>query len=128
MVRRSVHFEVLCSAKYRYHYSEKFLHRKIKFYLRTRNPPSAYKQLSSNSSLTGKNRRAQDICLYQGCQLRGFSPKKANFGILLKNVQGIFYTNIWLLKCKRLLKLGWQHCFHRTGTFYEAANHILLTF
>jgi hypothetical protein len=32
--------------------------------------------------------RAQDICLYQGCQLRGFSPEKAIIGILLKNVLG----------------------------------------
>jgi hypothetical protein len=51
-----VHFGVLCTAKYRY--GEKILHRKIKFYLRTGNPPSAYEQLSSNSSRAGKNRRA----------------------------------------------------------------------
>jgi hypothetical protein len=70
MVPRFVDFEVSCSAKYRY--GEKFLHRNIIFYLRTGNPPSAYKQLSSNSSRTGKYRRAVDICLYQGCQLRGF--------------------------------------------------------
>jgi hypothetical protein len=56
MVRRFVQFEVLCPAKYRY--GEKFLHRKIEFYLRTGNPPSTYKQLYSNSSRTGKNRRA----------------------------------------------------------------------
>jgi hypothetical protein len=31
MARRFVHFEVLCTAKYRY--GEKFLHRKIKFYI-----------------------------------------------------------------------------------------------
>jgi hypothetical protein len=56
MVRRFVHFEVICTVKYRY--GEKILHRKIKFYLRTGNPPLAYKQLSSNSSRTGKNRQA----------------------------------------------------------------------
>jgi hypothetical protein len=45
---------------------------------------SAYKQLSSNSSRTGEKSpgRAKDICLYQGCQLRGFFALKANFGIL----------------------------------------------
>jgi hypothetical protein len=60
MVRRFVQFEVpvLCTAKYRYCYGEKFLHRKIKFYLRTGYTPSLYKQLSSNSSCTGKNRQA----------------------------------------------------------------------
>jgi hypothetical protein len=56
MVRRFVHLEVLCTAKYRY--GEKFLHCKIKFYLRTGNLPTAYKQLSLNSSYPGKNRRA----------------------------------------------------------------------
>jgi hypothetical protein len=60
MVRRYGHFEVLCTAKYRY--DEKFYHRQIKFYLRTGNPPSAYKQLSSNSSrirvkIAGPDRR-----------------------------------------------------------------------
>jgi hypothetical protein len=73
MVRRFVHFEVLCTAKYRY--GEKCLHRKIKFYLRTGNQPSAYKQLSSNCSVRGKIAgpgRAEDICLHQGSQLREF--------------------------------------------------------
>jgi hypothetical protein len=28
--------------------------------------------------------RAKDICLYQGCQLPGFSPEKANMGILFE--------------------------------------------
>jgi hypothetical protein len=67
-----VHFEVICTAQYRY--GEKLLH-----HLRTGNPTSAFKQLSSNSARQGKNRRAGD-----------FSPKKANFGILLKNAQDIF--------------------------------------
>jgi hypothetical protein len=56
MVRRFVHFEVLCTAKYRY--GAKFLHFKIKFYRRTGNLPTTYEQLSSNSSRTGKNRQA----------------------------------------------------------------------
>jgi hypothetical protein len=30
--------------------------------------------------------------------LGDFSPKKANFGIFLKNAQGIFYTNNWTFK------------------------------
>jgi hypothetical protein len=44
------------------------------------------KQLSSNSSRMGKNHtgRAEVICLHQCCQ-PFFLPKKANFGILLKN-------------------------------------------
>jgi hypothetical protein len=53
-----------------------------------RYPPSAYKHLSSKSSRTARKRQA--ICLHKGCQLRGFLPKKANLGILLKNVLGIF--------------------------------------
>jgi hypothetical protein len=71
MFRRFKHFEVLCTAKYRY--GEKFLHRKIKFYLRTGYPPSAYKQYLQ-TVLVWENPpgRAEDICLYQGCQLRGF--------------------------------------------------------
>jgi hypothetical protein len=74
MVRRFVHFEVLCTAKYRY--GEKCLHRKIKFYLLTGNPPSAYKQLSSNSSRTGKNRRARPkiFVFIRVANLGDFSP------------------------------------------------------
>jgi hypothetical protein len=82
MVRRLMHFEVLCTAKYRY--SENFLHRKIKFYLLTGNPPSAYKQLSSNSSRTGKNRRAGPkifIFIYiRVANFGDFSPKKQILG------------------------------------------------
>jgi hypothetical protein len=57
------------------------LHRKIKFYLRTGNPPSAYQQLSSNSSRTGKNHRdGPKIFVYiRVANLGDFSPKKANF-------------------------------------------------
>jgi hypothetical protein len=61
MARRFLHFEVLCcTAKYWYRYGAKFLHSKIKFYFRagTGNPPSVYKQLSPNSSRTGKNSQA----------------------------------------------------------------------
>jgi hypothetical protein len=89
MVRCFVHFEVLCTAKHRH--GEKFLHRKIKFYRPTGNPPSACKQLSSNSSRTGKNRRAgPKIFVYiRVANLGDFSHKKANFRILLKNAQGI---------------------------------------
>jgi hypothetical protein len=77
-----------------------FLHRKIKFYLRTGNPPSPYKQLSSNSSRTGKNRGAgPKIFVYiRVANLEEFSPKKANFGILLKNDQGIFRPIFGLFK------------------------------
>jgi hypothetical protein len=76
MVHRFVHCVVLCTAKYRY--DEKFLHRKIKFYLRTGNPPSVYKQLSSNISPSGKNRRAgPKIFVYiRVANLGDFSPKK----------------------------------------------------
>jgi hypothetical protein len=79
-----------CTAKYRY--GEKYLHRKIKFYLRTGNQPSAYKQLPSNSSRTGKNRRAgPKIFVYiMVAHLGDFSPKKVNLEILLENAQGIF--------------------------------------
>jgi hypothetical protein len=90
MVRRFVHFEVLCTAKYRY--GEKYLRRKIKFYLRTGNLPTAYKQLSSNSSRTGKNHRTgPKIFFYiRVANLGDFSPKKTNFRVFYKNVQGIF--------------------------------------
>jgi hypothetical protein len=98
-----VHFEVLCCAKYRC--DENFLHRKIKFYLRTGNPPSEYNQLSSNSSRTGKNRRAgPKIFIYN--RVANFSPIKANFGILLKNAQGIFRPISGLIKVlKRFFKI-----------------------
>jgi hypothetical protein len=78
MVRRFMHFEVLCIAKYRY--GENFLHRKIKFYLRTGNPPSAYKQLSSKSSRTGQKSPgwAEEICLHQG-HLKTFLDRYLDF-------------------------------------------------
>jgi hypothetical protein len=106
MVHRFVHLEVIFTSKYRC--GEKFLHRKIKFYLGTGNPPSAYKQLSSNNSRTGNNRRAgPKIFVYvRVANLGDFSPKKANFGILLKTAQGIFETNIWTFKVlKRFFKI-----------------------
>jgi hypothetical protein len=64
------------------------------------NPPSAYKQLSSNCSRMGKNCRAgPKIFVYiKVANLGDFSPRKANFWILLKNAQGIFKTNIWTFK------------------------------
>jgi hypothetical protein len=71
MVCRFVHFDVFCTAKYRYRYG------KIKFDLCTGNLPTAYKQLSSNSSRTGKNRRAgQKIFVYiRIANLGNFPPK-----------------------------------------------------
>jgi hypothetical protein len=77
MVRRFVHFEVICIAKYRY--GEKYLHRKIKFYLRTGNPPSVYKQLSSNSSRTGENSLAEDTYLFTSGLLQGIFRLKNKF-------------------------------------------------
>jgi hypothetical protein len=58
MFRRFEHFEVLCTAKYRY--GEKILHRKIKFYLRT-----------------GKNRQAGPniFVKIRVANLGDFSPK-----------------------------------------------------
>jgi hypothetical protein len=44
------------------------------------NPPSAYKQLSSNSSHTGKNRQT---FVYRVANLGDFSPKKAKMGMFL---------------------------------------------
>jgi hypothetical protein len=77
-------------------------------------------KLSSNSSRTGKNCLAgPKIFVYiRAANLGDFSPKKANFGILLKKAQGIFSTNSGRLKCYKdlFLNLGWQHCFHRNGT------------
>jgi hypothetical protein len=63
------------------------LHRKIKFYLCTANLPT-----DSNSSRTGKNHRAglKRFVYIRVANLDDFSPIKANFGIVLKNVQGIF--------------------------------------
>jgi sRNA-binding regulator protein Hfq len=46
-----------------------------------------FKQFSYGEKSPG---RAKDIFFIYGCKLRGFFPKKTNFGILLKNVQGIF--------------------------------------
>jgi hypothetical protein len=46
MVRRVVHFAILLIEKYRY--GERFFHFKVKIFHHTENPPSAYKQLSSN--------------------------------------------------------------------------------
>jgi hypothetical protein len=72
-------------------YGEIFLPRKIKFYLRTGNLPTAYKQLSSKSSRAGKNRLARPkIFVYiRVANLGYFYPKKADFDFFL-NVQGIF--------------------------------------
>jgi hypothetical protein len=49
---------------------------------RTGNPPSAYKQLSSNSSSTGKNRQAgSKIFVYiRVADVGDFSPKKQILG------------------------------------------------
>jgi hypothetical protein len=52
MVRRFVHFEILCTIKYQY--GEKFLLRKIKFYLRTGNLPTAYKNYLQIVLVRGK--------------------------------------------------------------------------
>jgi hypothetical protein len=57
------------------HFGKKFFSRNGKFYPRTGNPPSAYKQLSSKSSYTGKIAGPGQTFLftvYQGCQLWGF--------------------------------------------------------
>jgi hypothetical protein len=74
-----LHSQVLSTAKYRY--GEKFLYRKIKFYFRTGNPPSAFKQISSNSSGTGKNRWAgpKTFVYIRVANLQDISPKKANW-------------------------------------------------
>jgi hypothetical protein len=90
LVRRFAHFEVLCTAKYKY--GEKVLLRKINFYLRTGYLPTADKQLSSKSSRTGKHFRAgpKIFVFIWVVNLGDFPPKKANFVIFLKNVQGIF--------------------------------------
>jgi hypothetical protein len=52
--------------------------------------------------------------------LGDYSPKKKMWGFFLKNVLGIFETNIWIFKVLKgfFLNLGWQHCFHPTVTFH----------
>jgi hypothetical protein len=80
-VRRSVHFAVLCNAKYRY--GEKIFHRNGRFF-----PPSTLINHSLQTVLVrGKTLgRAQAICLYQGI----FPLKKQIWEFFLKNVRGIF--------------------------------------
>jgi hypothetical protein len=65
-----------------------------------------------------KNRRAgPKAFVYTGvANLGDFPPKKANFGIPLKNVLCIFIWTFEVLK-RFFCNLGWQPCFHRTGTF-----------
>jgi hypothetical protein len=74
MVRRFVHFDVLCTAN------------------RMGNPYQRiiFKLFSYGEKSPGQ---AEDICLHQGCQLRG--PKKQILGFFGKIVQGIFLTNTW---------------------------------
>jgi hypothetical protein len=62
------------------------LHRKIKFYLHTGNLPTAYKQLSSKSSRTGKIRRTgPKIFVYNRvANLGDFSLKKLILGFFEK--------------------------------------------
>jgi hypothetical protein len=64
------------------------------------NPPSAYKQLSSNSSLAARNRRAEPktFVYTRVANFGDFFPKKQILGILLKNVPDIFQTNICTFK------------------------------
>jgi hypothetical protein len=62
----------------------KIFHRNGRFFPRTGNPPSAYKQLSFNSSRTGKNRRAgpKIFDYIRVANLGDFSPKKQILGFL----------------------------------------------
>jgi hypothetical protein len=64
------------------------------------NLPSAYKQLSSNSSHTGKNFRAGPMTFVYSrvSNLEDFSSKKSKLGILLRNFPGIFRPISVLLK------------------------------
>jgi hypothetical protein len=86
MVVRFVHFGVLFIEEYRY--GEKTLHRNVKCFPRTGNPPTAYQHLTSKSSRTVRNRQAgpKTFVYTKAANLGDFSPKKANLGILLKNV------------------------------------------
>jgi hypothetical protein len=72
---------VLSIANYRNCYGEKNFHRKVKFLPLTVNPPSAYQQVSSNSSRTRKNRRARPkrpVFVYIKVDtLEDFSPLKS---------------------------------------------------
>jgi hypothetical protein len=53
------------------------------------NLPTAYKQLSKRFSYREKSPgRAENFVYIRVAILGDFSPKKANFGIFLKNVQG----------------------------------------
>jgi hypothetical protein len=90
MVRRVGHFEVLVIDKYRY--GERFFHRKVKIFHLTGNPPPAYQHLSSKSFRTARNRRAVPKLLVdiRVANLGDFSPKNANFRILIKSILGIF--------------------------------------
>jgi hypothetical protein len=89
--RRFIHFAGLFIEKYRY--GEKIIHRNVKNFHRTVSPPRAYKQLSSVSSHTVKNRRAgpKTFVCTRVANL-GYFPlkKKTNLGILLKDELGIF--------------------------------------
>jgi hypothetical protein len=110
MVRRFVHFEVLCIAKYRY--GEKICHRNGRCFPLKGTPPSANKQLSSHSSRTGKNRRAGPKKF-----VYIFPLKKQIIGFFWKTFRAFFRPISGLLKCSNdLFNLGWQHCFHRSGT------------
>jgi hypothetical protein len=57
-LRRLVHFAVYFSLK-NTATVRKFFHRNVNIFNCTGNPPLLYKQLSSNSSRTVKNRRAE---------------------------------------------------------------------
>jgi hypothetical protein len=89
MVRRVGHFEVLFIE--RYQYGERFFHRKVKNFPRTRNPPSAYKHLFSKSSRTVRNRGAQPktFVYTRVANLGDFSPTKNN-GVSFENCSGHF--------------------------------------
>jgi hypothetical protein len=63
-----------------------FFHRKVKIFPATSVSTFVLKQFSYGEKSLG---RAEVICLHQD-----FSPPKANFRILIKNVLGIFYTNV----------------------------------
>jgi hypothetical protein len=86
--RRFVHFGVLVIEEYQY--GEKTFHRNVKFYPRTANTPTAFQHLSLASSRTVRNRRVgpKTFVYTRVANLGDFSPKKANLGILLKNVLG----------------------------------------
>jgi hypothetical protein len=85
-----VHFGVLFIEEYRY--GEKTVHRNVKFFPRTGNPPSAYKHLSSKSSRTARNRWAGPKTFV--ANLGDFLPKKANLGDSFEKCSGHFFIPI----------------------------------